>query len=101
MADCTFVVIGTTGEFSDREEWLVCAYPTEEQAQTHVQLAEARARALGLHDGGIWDWCELENLAKKMVPYDSPPSVYCTGLRYAYAEVPVFSVVPGREEDPS
>lgn len=41
-----YVVMGTTGEYSDRDEWAVCAYTSEDSAKTHVERATARAREL-------------------------------------------------------
>lgn len=40
------VVGGVTGEYSDRSEWEVAAYPDEDTATTHARLAEAEAKAL-------------------------------------------------------
>ena len=34
-----YVVIGTSGEYSDREEHVVCAYVVERMAQKHVLKA--------------------------------------------------------------
>ena len=41
-----FVVIGSTGEYSDRTEWVVCAYKDEELAKQHVVLAKQRAQEI-------------------------------------------------------
>lgn len=40
------VVIGSTGEYSDRDEWLVAAYPDLTLAEEHVGIASDRAREL-------------------------------------------------------
>lgn len=37
------IVMGTTGEYSDRNEWAVKAYLDESLAQEHVNNAERRA----------------------------------------------------------
>lgn len=39
-----YVVMGTCGEYSDREEWPVCAYADEEQAKLHVDQASECVR---------------------------------------------------------
>ena len=41
-----WLVRATQGEYSDRREWTVAAYTTEEQAQTHVVLATAEWREM-------------------------------------------------------
>lgn len=33
-----YIVMGTTGEFSDRSEWLVAAYASKEMAERHALL---------------------------------------------------------------
>ena len=35
-----YIVHGTTGEYSDRTEWIVCAYPSKVDAQAHVMCAQ-------------------------------------------------------------
>lgn len=39
-----FLVIGTTGEFDDYHEWVVCAYRNIESAQAHAKLANEDAK---------------------------------------------------------
>lgn len=34
-----FVVVGVTGEYSDRNEWYVVAYPDEKSANDHADAA--------------------------------------------------------------
>ena len=36
-----YIVHGTTGEYSDRTEWIVCAYIKKEDAERHVLAAQA------------------------------------------------------------
>lgn len=38
-----FLVMGSTGEYDDHHEWIVCAYRDVESAQTHAKLAEEDA----------------------------------------------------------
>ncbi len=47
-----YVVMGTTGEYSDRTEWPVLAYLSKPQAEEHVEKASARARELFALRGG-------------------------------------------------
>lgn len=48
--DCVFptiyVVMGTTGEYSDRTEWPVVAYTNESDARRHVELAGNEAKTI-------------------------------------------------------
>jgi len=39
-----YVVIGATGEYSDRTEWLVAAYENENAAKEHVLKATEKAK---------------------------------------------------------
>lgn len=41
-----YVVTGTTGEYSDRSEWLVRAYLSETEAEAHAEKAGAKAAEL-------------------------------------------------------
>jgi hypothetical protein len=40
-----YVVMGTSGEYSDRDEWPVAAYASKAEAEAHVRGAAAWARA--------------------------------------------------------
>ncbi len=37
--DCVWAVMGTAGDYSDRYEWIVAIYSTEEQAKSHADYA--------------------------------------------------------------
>lgn len=39
-----YVVVGDSGEYSDWNQWIVCAYEDEALAREHAQLAEAEYR---------------------------------------------------------
>lgn len=38
-----YIVEGTTGEYSDRTDWTVCAYRSKEKAEEHARNAMLRA----------------------------------------------------------
>ena len=38
-----WLVIGGTGDYSDYEEWVVCGYSTEQEAQKHCDALQAFA----------------------------------------------------------
>lgn len=35
-----YLVVGTTGEYSDRSTWYVCAYPNKKDAEKHADEAK-------------------------------------------------------------
>lgn len=79
------VVYGSTGEYSDHREWYVAAYLDEIKAQEHVTKAQQRGRELELeYDGRRWDVPSSAN------QYDPKMQMDYTGVRYAYATVPVL-----------
>jgi len=41
-----YVVRGTTGEYSDRNEWAVIAYRNEKEAQEFIKKAKKRAEEI-------------------------------------------------------
>lgn len=50
-----FIVMGITGEYSDRSEWPVCIYDTEELAQKHAEEAEKQAARMFASASHRWD----------------------------------------------
>lgn len=49
------VVMGTSGEYSDRREWVVCAYTDEALAKAHVEAAAARSREIAAQVREWWE----------------------------------------------
>lgn len=82
------VVMGTTGEYSDREEWPVRAFLDEAAARLFVARAEAWLRARNLHAGAgsdIWD----DRTEADASPFDAGLQVSYTGTRYYLMGVPL------------
>lgn len=88
-----FVVVGSTGEYSDRSEWMVRAF-----------LNRGAAEALVLR---LAAWCDVrqcgENAADIVRPDEKPaedPGFRCdyTGTRYSVAECPI-DLSPCTEHD--
>lgn len=50
-----YVVGGTTGEYSNRTDWNVCAYRSKKKAETHVRNAMLRAKELETSKAGRYD----------------------------------------------
>jgi hypothetical protein len=72
-----FIVMGTTGEYSDRSEWPVIAYQDESLANRHVYLATGKANEIyGLMIDNINDDDLPEN------PYDPNMKMDYTGTNY-------------------
>lgn len=58
-----FVVSGLVGEFSDRREWMVCAFRSMRTAQEYVNLLTALRDLLRVKCGENLDyWHEISNL---------------------------------------
>ena len=45
-----YIVNGTTGEYSDRNDWVVCAYKDKALADAHVHDAMLRAKEIEKSD---------------------------------------------------
>lgn len=89
-----YVVMGTTGEYSDRDEWPVAAYEEKELAELHVTLAEKRANELAAAEWRSYDG------PKKPNEYDPDMEMDYTGTRYFYYEVPLRDgVTPATQGD--
>lgn len=84
MKEKIYVVMGSTGEYSDRTEWSVCAYADKALAEQHVQMADA---------------CAKEQMPyrydKELVnPFDPGMIMDYTGTYYYIYEVPVRTELP-------
>lgn len=83
-----WVVYGMCGEYSDRSEWNVCAYPTEELAIKHAELAQARADALSR------EYDSYSDIPPNANEYDSQMSSDYTGTFYRHCMVEVRDELP-------
>ena len=77
MVDKIYVVMGTTGKYSDRTEWLVAAYSNEKEAQKHIELATEKANE------------EFEKYRKDVYKYD-PKNEYDKGMAMDYTGTRYF-----------
>ena len=80
-----YVVVGSTGEYSDRSEWYVAAYFDEELAKEHVMLADEKGRELFASDN-TWKG-RIEMKGKNPWDPDGQSPDY-TGWTYYYESVP-------------
>ena len=76
-----YVVMGTTGEYSSKTEWLAMAYLSEEKAKKHVTQASDWFRA-NVESGQI----DILNEDKFKNPYDPDMQVDYTGTAWYYEE---------------
>lgn len=78
MSERIWIVAGTTGEYSDRSDWAVCAYRSEEAANRHVSKAQLRAKEL--EKAG---WRSVYPFSEREVnEYDHKMSMDYTGTEY-------------------
>lgn len=87
MTTTVYVIRGTTGEYSDRQEWLVCAYQDEQLAKDHVLAATRWAHEEHARIGRYGD-------SDRPSPYDPDIVIYYTGTAYRYDAVLVRDALP-------
>lgn len=86
MEPQVFVVMGETGEYSDRTEWPVVAFFNEGAAQERVLALEAWCREHKVSMASV----DFRNPRKSLVcPLDSCFQVSYTGTRYCVMVVPL------------
>jgi len=78
-----YVIVGTTGEYSDHREWFVKAFTAEAKAQEFVTAVSAISRELYATLSSKYDYYDLKGLN----PLDPNMQVDYTGVRYNYCEV--------------
>lgn len=78
--------MGTTGEYSDRSEWMAKAFKTAEKAEEHIKILDIKMQEFGAVRGYI-AWKELQAISAKMNEYDPKFIMDYTGTSYYYEEV--------------
>jgi hypothetical protein len=81
MTKKIWVVRGTTGEYSDRSEWPVCAYKDEQKAKDHAEMATKRAKEIEATRKNRYPRCEGLN------EFDPNMSIDYTGTEYFIEEM--------------
>lgn len=101
-----YVVRGSSGEYSDRNEWPVAAYLDEPSAEKHVAMASDRALAVHPDVEREWerrqdagDWTTTTRDIYRQMMGDLDPDPYCAeyagqGVRYWYERTPLLEHVP-------
>lgn len=80
-----YVVTGTTGEYSDRSEWLVKAFTDEKKAEEFVNMASGLAREIELKRESRYSG--LDGIDPSEYAFDPHFSMYDTGTFYTYDSV--------------
>jgi hypothetical protein len=76
-----YVVMGSTGEYSDRSEWPVVAFRDEEEAQKSVENATRRANECGANRASQYQ------IEKGVNEFDPDMRMDYTGTSYYYMTV--------------
>lgn len=87
MKRTAYVVMGSTGEYSDHTEWAVAVYLEKEEAERHAELANKDVAG-----AESWTWSQRRGYTGKN-PYDVDCDIDYTGTRYAVVEVPLVGHV--------
>lgn len=87
-----YLVIGTTGEYSDRSEWPVAVYWEQGKAAEHA--ARAKARVAEIVASPEWKAGRYCRGPKPENVWDPNWEHDYTGTDYTVAEVPLFEAVP-------
>ena len=85
MSQTIYVVLGSTGEYSDRSEWLVKAFPSLEGAENFVTFLTAKRQEVGLPKHAL-DWDDV-TVEAAMQAFDPKYSEDYTGTRWWVSEV--------------
>jgi hypothetical protein len=90
-----WIVQGTTGEYSDRKEWIVCAMYDETAAkELSVTLSELGKEAFKLRCNGNYEW-ENEPAGKRLLAADQQASIDYTGIDYTAYSVKIAHIEGG------
>jgi len=83
------VVMGSTGEYSDRTQWAVCAYQDKMRADQHADLAKIEAHKMEKARTSRYSVVEGKNM------YDPHMQMSYTGTDYYVISVDLFDAIPG------
>ncbi len=88
MTQTLYVVMGTTGEYSDRSEWPVRAFIDETAAETLAVLATARAKEIEDTKGNRYS-----SIPDGANEHDQQMQMDYTGTKYYIMTVPLDDTV--------
>lgn len=84
-----YLVTGTTGEYSDRSEWTVCLFRTEEAAREYVDFLSRKRQELPSYYGFGCSWSEQQAIEEAMRAFDPEFSEDYTGTRWFVSSAPL------------
>ena len=87
---CVYVVFGETGEFADRQEWIVAIFTDAHDAIRHAQKAQARADEIKVCNVCNKDWVVCYCDEKPANEYDRRCVVDYTGTDYDFYPTALF-----------
>lgn len=96
-SETIYVVTGSTGEYSDRSEWLVYAFHTEEAAQAYVDLLGVERQKLPQRS---WDWNDDQKIELAMRAFDPRFSEDYTGTSWFVQAVELKDSTAERQPGP-
>lgn len=81
-----YLVEGSTGEYSDAQDWIVCAYRSKEKAEEHASKATQRSKELQNEN---WRYQNMD--ARGVNEFDSNFQMDYTGTDYYVIETELKS----------
>ena len=87
-----YVVVGQTGEYSDAQEWLVCAHTTKKEAEDRIKSLYALAKKHGVCKTGYFTSTKHEKLEafRNAAGGDPNAKLDYTGIRYYQRSIPLY-----------
>jgi len=82
-----YIVQGTSGEYSDRSDWLVCAYTSKKSAEEHAHKAMLRAVEIHKSSPGFFS-------RSKENEFDPDMQMDYTGTEYTVLETNLITDKP-------
>lgn len=89
MSIQVYVVMGSTGEYSDRSEWAVCAYQDKSKAEQHADHAKLIAHKIFRNGDERYEDLDNKNA------YDPYMRMQYTGTDYYVLSVDLLDAIPG------
>lgn len=87
MKNKIFIIQGNTGKYSDRCDWLVKAFFSQERAQKHMEFLNNKLKELELLEGFEGDWKKRSDNSKIMIQFDEGFHCDYTGSEYVLLTV--------------
>jgi hypothetical protein len=86
MTQTIYVVLGSTGEHSDRSEWLVKAFHSQAEAESYVTFLTTKRQEVAAPKWEL-EWDERASVEAKMRAFDPNYAEDYTGTSWWVSEV--------------